>query len=361
MGVSFLANQVNKRSPLNFRPILGIRPARNPKGLGLFLDSQARMMEEGAPRGVNLLTTDPESEARMLMDWLEECITPGYSGTCWGYNFAWPKKDVGIVPAFTPSSVVTGFVCRALYRFWLQTRDLRAERWILDAANFILCDIPVTDTEYGRCYSYLPVKRDETVNASLMAAEILAYADIIGGTDTHRDAIHAAMIYTVNRQNADGSWYYSFNKAGGEPKKQIDFHQGYVIDSLTLLSRLLETDDDRFRLAARSGLEYYLANQFSLSGAAFWRLPKRWPVDIHNQSQGMLTLSKFAAGRPEVRDLMLKISGYTLEHLQDNSGYFYYQKWPAITNRVSYMRWAQGWMYNALLAVRSALTSPGPG
>ena len=29
-------------------------------------------------------------------------------------------------------------------------------------------------------------------------------------------------------------------------------------------------------------------------------------------------------------------------------GNFYYQKWPIITNKVSYMRWNQGWMMVAI-------------
>jgi len=36
--------------------------------------------------------------------------------------------------------------------------------------------------------------------------------------------------------------------------------------------------------------------------------------------------------------------------MQDNSGYFYYQKHKYFTNKISYIRWGQAWMMLALAA-----------
>jgi len=43
-----------------------------------------------------------------------------------------------------------------------------------------------------------------------------------------------------------------------------------------------------------------------------------------------------------------KIAEWTIKNMQDSKGNFYYQKWPFLMNKVSYMRWGQGWMMLAL-------------
>ena len=39
---------------------------------------------------------------------------------------------------------------------------------------------------------------------------------------------------------------------------------------------------------------------------------------------------------------------WTLRKMQSRKGFFYYQKNRFLTNRISYMRWAQAWMFYAL-------------
>ena len=40
-----------------------------------------------------------------------------------------------------------------------------------------------------------------------------------------------------------------------------------------------------------------------------------------------------------------------IENMQDKSGYFYYRKYPLFTNKIPFIRWAQGWMMLALSEV----------
>ncbi|MEL7146738.1 MAG: hypothetical protein AAFO69_10245, partial [Bacteroidota bacterium] len=72
--ISFLTNQVVKRSPFNLRGILGVKKGVNPKGVGLFLHSYSMM------HGTGLL---PDDEVTRLMHenftWLKEHSSPGYS------------------------------------------------------------------------------------------------------------------------------------------------------------------------------------------------------------------------------------------------------------------------------------------
>ena len=81
-------------------------------------------------------------------------------------------------------------------------------------------------------------------------------------------------------------------------------------------------------------------------------MPKKWPVDIHNQSQGIITFSIFKDYDPSYLDFSKKIADWTIENMKDKKGNFYYQKWPFLTNKTSYMRWNQGWMLLALLTLK---------
>src|SRR6056297_1629198 len=98
--------QVMKRVPINLRPLLGIKKEHNPKGIGLLLEASA-LMERQHP-GKYSATID------RLLTLLEELQSEGYTGACWGYNFEW-ASPVKVLPAYSPTVVVTGFISKALF------------------------------------------------------------------------------------------------------------------------------------------------------------------------------------------------------------------------------------------------------
>ena len=71
-------------------------------------------------------------------------------------------------------------------------------------------------------------------------------------------------------------------------------------------------------------------NQFSSNGISFWRWPKKYPIDIHNQSQGIITFSIFKDFSSSYLDFSKTIAKWTIENLQSKRGNFYYQKYPGI-------------------------------
>jgi hypothetical protein len=71
-------------------------------------------------------------------------------------------------------------------------------------------------------------------------------------------------------------------------------------------------------------------------------------VDIHNQAQGIITFAQLKDYHPEYLDFAHIIARWTIENMQDRSGYFYYRKYPLFTNKIPYIRWSQGWMMVAL-------------
>ena len=90
---SFYINQINKRSPLNLRPLLGIKKGYNPKGIGLFLYIYSNIEE------YNILNKNEQKRlCEYFFNWLCENSSPGFKNKCWGYNYEWPSRDGSVVP-----------------------------------------------------------------------------------------------------------------------------------------------------------------------------------------------------------------------------------------------------------------------
>src|SRR5579884_3920882 len=96
-GIAIL--QLLRRSPVNLRPLLGIRKGYNPKAMGLFLATYAQKYE------VTRLQKHLEL-TRFFFNWLVQNAAQGYAGPCWGYNFDWPNRAF-LAPAGTPTIVNT--------------------------------------------------------------------------------------------------------------------------------------------------------------------------------------------------------------------------------------------------------------
>jgi hypothetical protein len=344
--VSFYVNQLNKRSPLNLRPILGIKKSINPKAFGLFLYSYSIIKRTSIVDIDNI-----EDIMDYFYNWLKDNHNKKYSGIGWGYQYDWPKNDGTITLKNTPNSVVSSFISRGIYEYYKTTNNPQALDVLIKTKDFIIENTIRHEDNDGICLSYTPDKKDLTINSNLLAAEILAYSDHIQGKDEFKDDITKILDFTMNRQNKDGSWFYSFDPITNEPKKQIDFHQGYVLESIKRICKLINVDERTYGENIQKGLEFYYFKQFTKEGLSIWRYPKKWPIDIHNQSQGIITFSLFNRYDERYAPFAFKIANLTVKSFQHNNGSFCYQKWPMFYNKISYMRWNNAWMMVALIEV----------
>ena len=48
------------------------------------------------------------------------------------------------------------------------------------------------------------------------------------------------------------------------------------------------------------------------------------------------------------KNLVDKTFEWTIENMQDERGFFYFQKNRTFTSRIPYMRWSQAWMFYAM-------------
>lgn len=335
-----LAIQLHKRNPLNLRPLMGIEKGRNPKGAGLLLRAYALLYERDGDEAA--LKT-----ARTLFEWLADHPSPGYSGACWGYNFEWANPEK-VVPAYAPSVVVTSFVGQGIAEYHRVSGDGRARAVLRSACDFVLQDLPIEEIGDGLCISYTPLKPDRCYNASLLGAELLARTYALTGEASLRDVAERAVRYVVARQHDDGRWNYSVDRTTDRERPQVDFHQGFVLDSIRACVEAAGLDPERYRDTLERGAAFYRREQFTDDGRARWRLPGDWPADIHHQAQGVLTFARQADLDPNYLPFARTVALWTIRNMQDERGYFYYRRYRHFANKISYMRWGQAWMMLAL-------------
>lgn len=344
--VAALAIQFQKRNPVNIRPLLGIKKGYNPKGIGLLLKAYCILYSKTNNKGYL-------ERADYLFNWLKHNYSKGYSGYAWGYNFDWASPG-SYLKAYTPSVVVTSFVTDGIFEYYKITNDSSAREILLNAASYIRNDIPRTDFPEGVCFSYTHTNTDCCYNASLLAAEVLARANTINPNSDDVCLVQKAVEFVISKQKPDGCWYYSFNPDTNTERRQIDFHQGFVLVSLYNIKKLIPEIQDAIDIALVKGLEYYRENQFFNNGQSIWRIPKVWPVDIHNQSQGIITFTLLK----EYDDVHMvfagKISEWTINNMQSRKGYFYYKMYKNYKIRTPFMRWSQAWMLLAFAELMEA-------
>jgi len=301
--------QLHRRSPVNLRPLCGIAPTLNAKAVALFA----------------LGSRDPK-----LLALLESLRNPDGG---WGYPFPWQSR------AFYAPPGTSNLVCTVLAaKAFLNCHPERSEG---------SQSLPGNATEILRS-----AQNDKLIEGAKQYIEKHLLRDgwitYTAGTDTQIHNVNlmgAALLgrrdlaeFSVRRQRADGSWWY------GEAANQhwIDnFHTGYCLVAL----RELGGFDD----AARRGFAYWARTFWADDGAPRYYPDRPYPQDVHCCAQGVLTFLAF--GQP---DRAARVARWAVDHLWDARGFFWHQRGRWVTNRLSYMRWGQAWMYYALSKLNAA-------
>jgi len=331
-------------SPINFRYFLQMNPEKNPKAIGIFLQAYCKMLKSGTIEENYFKTVHNE-----LVNFLLKNSSMGYSGYCWGFNFDW-QDLTRYSKKHLPTIVVTSYIANSFLDLYEITKDERHLKIATSSCRFLLNDLHITENEEGICFSYTPIDKLVVHNANLLGAALLARVYSITKERKLLDYSIKAFDFSLSSQRNDGSWAYSSDIVNGGERNQIDFHQGFILDSICNLLNYVKPNDKKYEKALMKGVRFYMKNQFDKSGRSKWRLPWNWPVDAHNQAQGIITFSKLYGLTKEKNYLAFsrKITLWTVNNMQDKSGYFYYQKWPLLINKIPYMRWGQAWMMLAL-------------
>ena len=333
-----------KRSPLNFRPLFRVPKQHNAKGIALFLSGYCKLYR-AAEKGNSIYGTESElmQHIKKLTALLLSLKSEGYSGICWGYNFDWQARRLFLFPKNTPTVVTTCFCVEALLESYEITKDEAVLEETLTAADFVLKDLSRTPHNDGFIFSYSVIEGNNTVlNASLLGAKILSYTYKYTKNSLHAEIAKKAISTVCQLQKEDGSWVYGLLPI----QSWIDsFHTGFNLDAIETYQQ--NTGDESFQFNVDNGSKYYIDYFFKTDGMPKYYHNKMYPIDIHCPAQLFVTLSKLNTFKINI-ELIDSVLKWTITNMQDKKGYFYYQLKKSFSSKISYMRWSNAFMFNAM-------------
>jgi len=336
--------QLCKRSPVNLRNALRVPKQHNAKGIALFLNGYCNLYRLGVQNGHSLSDSDEILKyIQRLADQLVEMSANDFSGACWGYNFPWQSRRSFYFPANTPTVVATSFCVQALFEASKILSDRKYAEIALSSGEFVISDLNWVEIDDGAMVSYSPITGNDTViNASLLGAKLLSYCYRYSGDERYKTAAHDLVKGAISLQESDGSWVYGLLPTQGW---KDSFHTGYNLEALAFYGKWCE--DKTVARYLDLGLNFYLENYFCADGTPKYYHDQMYPIDIHCPGQLWVTLSATNATENNMA-LALNVADWTLNHLQDPTGFFYYQRKKYISSKISYMRWSNAFMFNAM-------------
>lgn len=337
--------QILKRSPINLRPLLLVPKGVNAKGLALFtLAAVSRYRAEDSRAHGTF--------AESLMSMLLECgIRNSEKNTlAFGYNFDWQSRAF-FAPRGTPSIIPTAFAARAMFEA-TEALGLPIHEALGGIARFITTELNRThETDEEICFSYTPLDRTKIYNASLLAAEALAYAGKVRGKVECFELARKAVRFVLNGQRDDGSWLYG----PGDIHGWIDnFHTAFVLDSLRRISDIVTEIKGEVDVAVGRGFEYWTENFFLDDGTPKYFDKQTYPIDIHSAPAAIVTLAGFANRDERALPLARNIADWTTANMIGPDGNTYYQRRRLFTIKTPFIRWGQAWMAYALASLMEA-------
>src|SRR6185312_780661 len=277
-----------------------------------------------------------------LSELILKVVNSGYSGACWGYNFDWQARAF-FQPNNTPTVVASTFIANSL----LDAYEITNNKILLSTArstcDFVLKDLNRTYDEVGNfAFSYSPLDKSVVFNASLLGSRILSRAYSFTKEEHLIQEAKKSVQFCCNAQHKDGSWGY-----GTLPFHQwVDnFHTGYNLECIA--DYMKYSGDTAYYEQLEKGFQYYINTFFTEEGISKYYNNSVYPIDIHAPAQLVITLKKLGTFA-KYKDVVDRVLYWTIQNMQSNKGYFYYQKNKYFSSRIPYIRWAQAWMFYAL-------------
>jgi hypothetical protein len=336
--------QFVKRSPFNLRPILRIPKGVNAKGIALF-----SLAELSRFRATN--ENIHADNAKSLLEVLSGLTIEINDRKSFGYNFDWQSRAF-FAPKGTPTIVPTAFAAQAFIEGYELFGDESYLKIAASICDFIVADLNrIDETVDEISFSYTPIDRSVIFNASLLAGECLARIGKIQSNEEYLNLAEKSANYVIRRQKENGSWAY-----GSKLRHSwVDnFHTAYILLSLYRLQNLIP--DFNCQETIDRGLDFWLDNFFLADGTPKYFENSVFPVDIHSASAAIVALAELSELNDRCLPMAELVADWTIENLQSESGFFYYQKRKFYTEKTSFIRWANAWTAYAisrLLEVKS--------
>jgi len=328
--------QLVQRSPVNLRPLFGVKPLDSFIGRGYMAWGYLTMLKITG-------NDNYREKAVSCLDFLIKNKAPDFNHYSWGKMFDFASR-IGRYRKFEPVTVWTSLIGQV----FLDAFEIINKEEYLDIAASIcewILELPRNQTDTGLCLNYTAVGDGNCTihNQNMLAAAMLARTARLNGKSEYLDVATEAITYSCTRQLPDGSWFY------GEDSKYhwIDnFHTGYNLDALKCY--MDNTNDKTFEQNLTKGFEFFKCSFFEPTGRPKYYHNRTYPVDSQCASQAIETLANFSDYDVSSLGLALSVARWTIENMQDRDGYFYFRQYPFIKLKVPMIHWAQATTYRAL-------------
>jgi hypothetical protein len=330
-----ILQQAVRQSPVNIRPLVGIKPLDSTKGRGMMAWGYLLLHRATAD-------ADYWTKAVACLKWLDTHKSPKFEKHSWANYFDFSSRGGAY---YKDDSIIvwTSQIAQAYLEAFEQSQD----QWFLDIASSA-CDwimsLQRERTDRGDCLSYFAHGQESIHNANMLGAAALARTARHTHRQDYQEVARSAMRYSCLRILPSGAWWY----AEDDQYHWIDnFHTGYNLDSLKCY--IDYSGDTEFSDNLTKGLRFFKDHFFETSGRPKYYHNRAYPIDIQCASQAIDTLAYFAPEDPESLSLAIKVADWTIRNMQNRSGFFYYRKYPfGITARTPMIHWGQATMFKGL-------------
>lgn len=334
--------QLIRQSPINLRPIMGVKPKDSTKGRGYMASGYL----------LRYRTTGDKTflfRAEACLDWLDHHKARKFPNHSWSNHFDFSSRG----GSYTSEDPIIVWTCLIGFAYLEAYEQTKRARWIeiADSACRWIMELPRETTDRGNCISYLAHVQSSIHNSNMLGAAMLARTARHTGNQSYVDVARSAMEYSCSRQRADGAWRY-----GEEPKYHWfdNFHTGYNLDSLK--AYIASTGDETRRPNLEKGLAYYKQHFFEDDGCPKYYHDRRYPVDSQCAAQSIETLAGFSGEDPSSLELSVKVAQWTIENMQGRDGHFFYRIYPLIKAKTPMLHWGQATIYKALALLLNQLS-----
>jgi len=331
------------------RKILNIKPLENAKGIGLVLNSYAKLYK---------ITKDKTYLEKSLkyVDWLEENKGKKYSGYNWGYPFDW--QSAIFIPKGTPSSVVTYTVGNGFYELHKATNDKKYLDICVGICEFFTKELNITyEDEDKICHSYTPLDDYQVHNANLFVGEFLVkVGKEINNNEWINRGIKCAN-FSISQQQKEGFIPYwgleQTDRYSGGNIRNDHYHMGFEIRMLYSIWKI--TNLDYIKNSWEKYFKFYITKMFNDKGIPKLTKDSYYPINIHSIAESILCLSTLNEYYEGLNPKIEKIIEFTIKEMKFKKGQYSYliKKLPLIGEyklKIPMYRWGQAWLLLAYVA-----------
>jgi rhamnogalacturonyl hydrolase YesR len=333
---------VVRRTPINLRPLLRVKPNTASKAMGFFAQGYLKLYQTHGQQA-------DLQKMKFCLQWLMDHPSPGFKGYGWGNHFGGQTRG-GYIGKGTPTVVWTALIGHAFLDAYEAVGDKRYLEVARGAAEFIVNELGWIDDGDAICFNYIPSPggrpekgKDGIHNSNVLGGGFIARVHSLLPTPRYVEMAKRSMVFTVRDQLPNGSWNY-----GTAPSYHwVDsFHTGYVLESLDWYAR--GTGDNSYQDVMQRGYRFFIETFFAEDGTPRYYDRKTTPLDIQCASQGIQSLVTLRRLDSRSISTAERVAHWTITNMQDKTGYFYYRKYSSITNKAPMLHWAQATMFAAL-------------